>query len=698
MSNPARNCHHCGLPLNTYSVTSKSYDFCCYGCLLANQITGQSGEDGVSSWLLIKLGLSLFFAMNVLLLSYTDYIYHFQNNIEAIINYIQLVLTIPVIVLLGFPILKSTIFSFAKFRINIDTLIVIGSLSAFMISIYSTYNKKGPVYLDTVSMLLVLVTLGRYLEANAKANSTKAINALLNLIPDTTTILKNGIELLVGTDSIVKSDIVKVSPGERIPVDGEVIEGMGSVDESNLTGESTPVIKEKGSLVYSSTINLDGVIIFRATEVGDNKTVSRLAVLLKEARDSRAPIERIADKITSIFVPGIVLISALTFIYWFTKVGINPAVMNALSVLVISCPCALGIATPMAIRIALGRAAREGILIRSGEILEKLSHVNMVLFDKTGTLTKKELTLSSICIDSSKGMGERDIISLCSSLQSDYEHPLAKSIMSHAITQKIELLPATGIQVIPGMGIRGKVNQNDIFVGSLRLMMTLGLNIDKSILKFNMNQRASGSTVAYMGINNDVVAVLSFQETIRSESASTIANLKGKGIDILLLTGDNEYAANIISKQTATEVRSNLKPEDKISIIQQLKNLSKTTAMVGDGINDAPALNAADIGIVLGCGADITRESADISLLNDDLTKIPWVISLARITRGIIKQNLFWAFIYNSLGIGVAVIGWMQPVLAAVAMIISSLIVLSNSLRTGKIKIESETLLQTTNT
>ena len=690
MTLSSKSCYHCGLPVNKYNMTGRKHVFCCYGCLLANEITGQPGEEGEASWLLIRLGLSGFFTMNVMMLSFTDYMYGFQGNVEAILNYIQFLLTAPVIILLGLPILTSSLISFRNFRFNIDALIIIGTISAFLISAYSTFNRLGHVYFDTITMLLVLLTLGRFLEANAKASSTNAIKGFLDLAPKTAIVLKNGNEETVDTDSIERYDLVKILPGKSFPVDGEVLEGQSSVDESNLTGESAPVLKETGSKVFSGTINLDGTIIFRALEVGEDKTISRLVKLLEEARQSRAPIERIADKVSSVFIPVVIIISVFTFIFWILRSGVDTALMNSLSVLVISCPCALGIATPLAIWIALGRAAHSGILIRSGSLLEKISGVNIVFFDKTGTLTKRELELNSICIDPNSGIGESDILSLTASLESDYEHPLGKSLLSHASERNIDLVSVTDIKAIPGMGIEGKINEQCIYVGSYRFIQTLGLNISNLISDAKEKFESSGMTIMFVCIDQGVVAVFGFRETLREESANVIQELRNEGVDSVILTGDNKYAASALSEKLNIESMSELYPQEKVEIIKSYHDRGFTTAMVGDGINDAPALNTAGVGIVLGCGADITRESTDISLLSDDLTKVPWIINLARKTHSIIKQNLFWAFFYNSLGIGIAVSGLMQPVLAAIAMIISSLIVLGNSLRIDNVKIEPE--------
>jgi len=625
--------------------------------------------------------------MNVLMLSIADYIYHFHGNVEIIFNYIKLVLAGPVLLLLGLPILNSALRSFPNIRFNIDALIIIGTFSTFLISTYSVLTGQDQVYFDTVTMLLVLLTLGRYIEANAKASNTNAIRGLLDLTPKTAIVLKNGIEKRVDSDSIEKYDLVKIMPGESLPVDGEVIEGQSSVDESSLTGESVPVFKEIGSTVYSGTINLDGSLILKAQEVGDNKTISRLVRLLEEARQNRAPIERIADKITSIFVPLVIIVSVMVFSFWVIRSGVNTALLNSLSILVISCPCALGIATPLALWTALGRAARAGVLIRSGSLMEKLSYIDTVFFDKTGTLTKRELKLDTIFVDPECNINESEVITMSASLESGYDHPLARSIIAYAMENKIWFPPVDNINTEPGLGIKGTVNGKCVYAGSYRFMQSYRLKISESISDSLIELESLGMTPMFLGLNNEVIAVLGFREALREESATVIKELKNMGIHNVILTGDNKYAAGQLSAILNIESKSELLPQDKVEIIKGYTSRGFTVAMVGDGINDAPALNAADVGIVLGCGSDITRESADISLLSDDLTKVPWIINLSKKTYRIIKQNLFWAFFYNSIGICIAALGLLQPVLAAIAMLISSFIVLGNSLRIENINI-----------
>ncbi|MCI0454947.1 MAG: heavy metal translocating P-type ATPase [Candidatus Dadabacteria bacterium] len=695
MNHPIDSCYQCGLPLPRKPFPGKALGkdvlFCCYGCLLVHEITGEKAEEGEALWIFARLGLSVFFAMNVMMLSYTDYFYPFEKNVASMINYIMLALTTPVMIILGAPILKNSIRGISKLALNMDTLIVLGTFSAYVLSAISTFKAQGRVYFDTASMLLVLVTVGRFLEANAKARTSNAIKELLELSPKEATVIRDGIEEVVPAESLKKGEIIKVIPGENFPVDGEVIDGEGSVDESMLTGESKPVFKEKASLVFAGTANLDGRLIFKATDVGDEMVLSRLCTLLEEARRSRAPIERFADRVSSFFIPSTVIVSVATFIVWNLKSGIDTALMNSLSVLLISCPCALGLATPMAIWVSLGRAAKEGILIRTGETLEKLSSIKRVFFDKTGTLTKGRMELTSVFADSDSRVSEGDLISISASLESNSEHPLGKSLVEFANKRGYTLLPVSDFKASAGMGIQGKVGElgETIYIGSGRFMEKNGLEYTENILKEKTEQESRGKTPVFCGWGKKVNGILGFSEELREEAGDTISNLKDLGVNIYIITGDDKYAGEAISKILGIEVKSELLPEDKVNVIKALKNSSGLTAMVGDGINDAPALASADVGIALGCGVEITRESADVSLLGNDLKKIPWVLQLAKKTQRKIKENLFWAFSYNTIGIGFAVFGTLKPVIAALAMILSSLFVLGNSLRLQKLKINS---------
>ena len=682
-------CYQCGLPVSnrpvSHQVSGKEVSFCCYGCLLTNGITGEKGEEGEALWILLRLGIGAFFAMNIMILSFTDYLYPFDGNAATIISYIEMFLSIPVMLLLGVPILKNSLRWISNFSVSMDVLIVIGTFSAFILSTYSTLIGEDSVYFDTASMILVLVTVGRLLEANAKAQASNAIKDLLELSPKEAIIIRNGREERISIESIRKGDLIRVTPGETLPADGEVIEGESSVDESMLTGESKPVFKEKGSEVLSGSTNLDGMLIFRVTRVGEEMFLSRFVALLEETRGVRAPMERLADRASSIFVPLSIIISAFTFLFWFHESGTDSAIMNALSVLLISCPCALGIATPMAIRVAMGRMARQGIVVRTGETMEKLAHIRGIFFDKTGTITRGNLNVSSIFIDPDSRLKESEVIPMIASIESSSEHPLGKSFVRFAKEHGYMIPMASEFKAYPGLGAQGKVNGRMLYTGSEKFMTKMGLTLNRVILYHKKAPESQGKSVVFFGWDREVKGLIRFSEALREGVIDGMSDLKNQEIDVVMITGDNKFAAEAIASSIGVKTKTDLLPEDKI---REIKSYSKgLCAMVGDGINDAPALIAADIGIAMGCSTDITRESADISLLGNDIRKIAWSLRLARKTIKTIRENLTWAFFYNVIGIGLAVTGMLKPLVAAVIMIISSLVVLGNSLRIQRMKI-----------
>jgi Cu2+-exporting ATPase/Cu+-exporting ATPase len=667
-------------------VSGKEASFCCYGCLLTNGITGEKGEEGEALWILLRLGIGAFFAMNIMILSFTDYLYPFDGNAATIINYIEMFLSIPVMLLLGVPILKNSLRWISNLTVSMDVLIVIGTFSAFILSTYATLKGENRVYFDTASMILVLVTVGRLLEANSKAQASNAIKDLLELSPKEAIIIRDGKEERIPIESIRKDDLVRVTPGETLPADGEVIEGETSVDESMLTGESKPVFKEKGSEVLSGSTNLDGMLIFRVTNVGKEMFYSRFVALLEEARKVRAPMERLADRISSIFIQLAIIISALTFLFWFHESGIDSAIMNSLSVLLISCPCALGIATPMAIWAAMGRMARQGIVVRTGETMEKLAQIRGIFFDKTGTITKGSLNVNSIFINSDSRLKESEVIPMIASIESSSEHPLGRSFVRFAKENGYMIPMASEFKAYPGLGAQGKVNGRMLYTGSEKFMTKMGLTLNTVILDHKKGPESQGKSVVFFGWDKEVKGFIRFSEELREGVIDGLSDLKNQEIDLVMITGDNKYAGEAIASSIGVKTKTDLLPEEKIS---EIKSYSKgPCAMVGDGINDAPALIAADIGIAMGCSTDITRESADISLLGNDIRKIAWSLRLAKKTIKTIRENLTWAFCYNVVGIGLAVTGILKPLVAALIMIISSLVVLGNSLRIQRMKID----------
>jgi Cu+-exporting ATPase len=683
-------CYQCGLPISNrpvlHQVSGKEVSFCCYGCLLTNGITGEKGEEGEALWILLRLGIGAFFAMNIMILSFTDYLYPFDGNAATIISYIEMLLSMPVMLLLGVPILKNSLRWISNFSVSMDVLIVIGTFSAFMLSTFSTLKGEDRVYFDTSSMILVLVTVGRLLEANSKAQASNAIKDLLELSPKEAIVMRDGKEERISIESIRKDDLIRVTPGETLPADGEVIEGETSVDESMLTGESKPVFKEKGSEVLSGSTNVDGMLIFRVTNVGEEMFFSRFVTLLEEARKVRAPIERLADRISSIFIPLAIIISALTFLFWFHQSGIDTAIMNSLSVLLISCPCALGIATPMAIWVAMGRMARQGIVVRTGETMEKLAQISGLYFDKTGTITEGSLNVSSIFINPDSRLKESEVIPMIASIESSSEHPLGKSFVKFAKENGYMVPMATEFKAYAGMGAQGKVNRRMLYTGSEKFILKMGLTLSKVIVDQKEVAESQGKSIVFFGWDNEVMGLIRFSEELREGVFDGISDIKNQEIDVVMITGDNKCAGEAIASSIGVKTKTDLLPEEKI---REIKSYSKgLCAMVGDGINDAPALIAADIGIAMGCSTDITRQSADISLLGNDIRKIAWSLRLARKTIKTIRENLTWAFCYNVIGIGLAVTGILKPIVAAVIMIISSLVVLGNSLRIQRMKID----------
>lgn len=680
-------CYHCGLPCGRSSVNTKGHDFCCYGCVLAYGITGESGEEGEALWLLARLGVAFFFAMNVVLLSVTDYLYPFDEDIKTGINYIKMGLATPVILLLGIPVLRNSLNSVSRLRPDLDTLIVIGTFSAFFISVISTLGSESDVYYDTAVMILVLVTLGKYLEANSKADASRLLERFLDLEPDEAVVIREGKELRIPVEEVVVGDTVKVLPGSGFPVDGVVAEGESTVDESMLTGESKPVYRGPGSDVFSGTTNIDGFLLVTALKVGEEKTVSRFARLVRDARILRPDIQRTADRISQIFIPVVIAISLSAFIFWLVKEDTDKALMVSLSVLLISCPCALGIATPMALWVSVGNAVANGVLIKSAAVLEKLSRTKLVFFDKTGTLTKKELEFGEAFAGQSSGTSNDELVSVAAAVEQGSEHPLGSSLINYARSKGYRIPDMEKFRSYPGLGVSAVVNGNNVFIGSVRLMEQNGLEMsDESVYKKRHELETGGLSATYCGWSGQVRGILGFSERVRDEAFQTIDDLKELNTRVTVLTGDGKYPAMALSEALGVEVRHSLTPEEKVAEIRRYNESGGISAMVGDGINDAPALNSADVGLAMGCGTDLTRESADISFLDDDLRKVPWVIGLSGLTVRTIKQNLFWAFIYNVLGLGLAVAGVLQPVVSALAMVLSSLFVMGNSLRIRRYK------------
>lgn len=605
---------------------------------------------------------------------------------------IQLVLTIPVMVI-GYKFYLIGFKNLIKLSPNMDSLIAIGTSAAFIYSIFGMYkilignnSYAMHLYFEAAVTILTLITLGKYLEAISKGKTSEAIKKLMGLAPKTATIIRNGNEIVIPIDEVVVGDIILVKPGEKLPVDGEVIEGTTSIDESMITGESIPVEKNMGSTVIGASINKSGFIKYNATKVGKDTTLSQIIKLVEDAQGSKAPIAKIADIISSYFVPIVIGLAIFSALAWFIS-GETPifSLTIFISVLVIACPCALGLATPTAIMVGTGKGAENGVLIKGGEALELTHKIDTIVFDKTGTITEGKPVVTDII---SKGKDEKVLLALAASAEKGSEHPLGEAIVREAIEKGINLMNLDSFNSIPGHGIEVIINGDIILLGNSKFMKENSIDV-RSLKRESDRLAEEGKTPMYIAINNYLEGIIAVADKVKPSSAKAIKSLHDMGIKVAMITGDNKRTANAISKEVGIDiVLSEVLPEDKANEVKKLQEQHRKVAMVGDGINDAPALAQADIGIAIGSGTDIAMESADIVLMRSDLMDVITAIKLSKATIKNIKQNLFWAFAYNVLGIPVAmgilhIFGGplLNPMIAAAAMSLSSVSVLANALR-----------------
>jgi Cu+-exporting ATPase len=620
--------------------------------------------------------------------------------------WIELVLATPVVLWGGWPFFQRGWASIVNRSTNMFTLIAMGTGVAYLFSLTATVfprmfsasfggvdqggmNGAPPVYFEAAATIVTLVLLGQVLELRARSRTGAAIRALLNLSPDTARILRDGTERDIPLDQVKAGDRLRVRPGEKIPVDGVVLEGMSSVDESMITGESIPVLKEPGSRVIGATVNTTGSFIMQAEHVGKETLLARIVQMVSQAQRSRAPIQRLADRVAAWFVPAVIGIAAVTFIVW-SFFGPEPrlghALVNAVAVLIIACPCALGLATPMAIMVGTGRGARAGVLIKNAEALEILEKVNTLVFDKTGTLTEGKPTVESVIAVS--GGNETELVRLAASLEQGSEHPLGSAIVAAAKTNNINLASATDFQSRTGLGISGKVDGKIISVGNDKFLQETGASIDA--LKHDAAElRRNGQTVIFVAVDGRPAGLIGIADPIKPSTAQALRDLKAAGLRIVMLTGDSRGTAEAVAAELGIdEFEAEILPDKKSEVVRRLQQRGRTVAMAGDGINDAPALAQADVGIAMGTGTDVAIESASVTLVKGDLAGIVRARKLSQATMRNIRQNLFFAFIYNLLGVPIAAgvlypfFGLLlSPILAAAAMSFSSVSVITNSLR-----------------
>ncbi|MBE2269886.1 MAG: copper-translocating P-type ATPase [Anaerolinea sp.] len=584
---------------------------------------------------------------------------------------------------------------------GMDTLIALGSWAAYLYSIVVLigmvvgYSAVGAhVYFETAAVILTLITLGKLLEVRAKGRTSEAIKKLLGLAPKTATLLRDGDEVEVAIDDVVAGDHLIVRPGERIPVDGLVVTGRSSVDESMLTGESLPVNKETGSEVIGATINKQGRLVIEARRVGAETALAQIVRLVEQAQGSKAPIQRVADQVSGVFVPIVLVLAALTFLGWLLigQVGFTAALVNAVAVLVIACPCALGLATPTAIMVGTGRGAEMGVLFKNSEALESAKRVQVVALDKTGTITRGEPSVTDIV--ALHGWNEAEVLRLTAIAERGSEHPLGQAVVAAALERNLTLTQPEAFEAESGRGVRATVEGRTILVGSPRFIREQGHDLTAYIGQIEVLQGRARTAVLTV-IDSVLVGILGIADTVKDGSREAVAALRAQGLEVVMITGDNEKTAQAIAREVGiTRVLADVLPDQKAEMVKRLQSEGRRVAMVGDGINDAPALAQADVGSAIGTGTDIAIEASDVTLVSGDLRGVARAVSLSRATMRTIYQNLFWAFIYNIILIPVAMAGALIPMLAAAAMAFSSIFVVSNSLRLRGRKIEVEPVAQ----
>jgi len=599
--------------------------------------------------------------------------------------YFQLAVATPVQFIIGARFYKQSYYALRSGSANMDVLIAMGTSAAYFFSLYNVFfqtvaaGMMKDLYFEAAAIIITLILLGKYLEAVAKGRTSDAIRKLAELQAKTARVIRQGQEIDIPIEEVELGDVVVVRPGEKIPVDGKIIEGNSSLDESMLTGESLPVDKKAGDLVYGATINKFGVFKLEATRIGKDTALAQIIKMVEDAQGSKAPIQKIADQVAGVFVPVVLGIALITFLVWyFTGAGINKSLISAVAVLVIACPCALGLATPTAIMVGTGKGAENGILIKGGEYLEMAYKLDTVVLDKTGTITKGQPEVTDII--SLGDLDESAIIRMAAQAEKNSEHPLGVAIYEKGKQAIGPVDDPANFTAIPGQGVKAVIDNQEIYVGTRKLMRAR--NIDLSTVEPKLAAlEDQGKTAMLMAADDKLAAILAVADTLKESSPEAIGELQEMGIEVFMITGDNRRTADAIARQVGiSTVLAEVLPENKAREVEKLKGQGRHVAMVGDGINDAPALATADIGMAMGTGTDVAMEAADITLMRGDLRMIPAAIRLSRQTMRKIKQNLFWAFIYNIIGIPFAALGMLNPIIAGAAMAFSSVSVVTNSL------------------
>jgi Cu2+-exporting ATPase len=681
-----RLCRHCLLTIGPRAmrrtVNGETCAFCCYGCCIAFQVRSGKGEEWEAAWLLIRLGVGGFLSMNIMLFSLLLYTGAFTGVDARLLPWVHLLLWIfatPALVILGGPFLRETWLDGVQGRLRSSALIVVGVGAAYIYSAFAVIERGTHVYFDTATMVLMLFTVGRYLEAAGRARAARDLEPLLAAESECATVVNGGAETRRPVREVDARMLVRVRPGERIPVDGVVTEGESHTDEAVITGESRQVAKSVGSPVIAGSINLDGPLLIQCSGAG---TTTRWAQICRSVRDAlvrRSPTQRIADRVVGASVPVVLALGGLTMLYWAQWLPLERALLFGLAVLVVACPCAVGLAAPLATSLGIGRLARCGCLVRDPGVLEALARTRLLAFDKTGTLTSGRAHVVGI---ESDGAGTDEVLARAAGLERYSEHGFGHAITTAAAVRGLDPVVTGDVRILPGRGIRGNADGKAVVAGNGALMSELGWSVAPALSEHGRSLEADGYSVIYIGWGEQVRAALALDDSVLPEARSTVEALRSRGLHVLLLSGDLAHATQRVAVAAGIQdAQSGLSPEAKRAALRQLRQRYNVVAMVGDGLNDGPVLADADIGIAVGSATDLARETAALVLPRDGLWMLPWVVDVARAVRMTILTNLMWAFGYNCIAVTLAMLGWLQPVLAAAVMAGSSIIVVLNSLR-----------------
>ncbi len=680
---PADPCAHCRLPLPLRSyrenVGGEPLAFCCYGCLTVFRLVGATGDAGRAGWFLARLGLAAVLSGNIMMfqsLLYFGSLDALGGDVLRTASWLMLALAAAVYLLLGVPMLRAAYRAARDGHIVLETLIGLGALAAIGASALETVRGGRHLYYDSGTMVLVFVVLGQYLDARAREKATANLVPAVATARPTACVVDPTGKREVTPGEVRRGERVQVRAGEEIPVDGRVVEGTSDVSEPALTGESAPRLVGPGDRVFAGSVAIDGALVLEA--VGESETLaSRVERWTQEARRRRAPVEIAADRFVARFVPGVALIALASALVWGLARGDwARGGLAALSVLVVACPCALGIATPMATTIAITRAARRGTLLRSGAVLEAVDRIRLAAFDKTGTITCGRAAVSALRVDPEAGMSEEDILRHAAAVEAGVDHPFARAIVSCARARRINIPEASGIHAVAGGGAVGRVGPHRVLLGSRSLLAREGVSdLDGFDAKL-------GTSAVGVAIDGGLVAVIELEDSVRPEARAAIEEVKSLGMTVALLSGDRAAAVSRVAEDAGfDQARSELDPRAKLEFLGRWRHETGGVMMIGDGINDAPALAAATVGIAFGAASGLAKQTADAMILRENLHEVAELVVLARRTMRVVRQNLVWAFGYNALGVLMAAFGLLRPVVAAAAMVLSSLFVVGNSLR-----------------